>query len=260
MKRAMYFTLDGILAATIIVSAVFLYMTFSTSEQDSSQLQATASDAVNILNTMTVSEVNSPLTSQVLATNLVTENDTVIRAIGVLWATNNPLAQNFTEYVMSDFSPRYSYAVYLEGTLLMNRSLMLQSQASKVTAAKQQISGVAQSKPLAGNTATSFLKRLENKSTSSFAYLGGFIGQGNITVILNLPSDVDSTRVQNLLLELDTPQEFALYINNQYCTVFTPSTPEMIPDAWNASACINSLVTGDNTFKFVYANLTNAYT
>ena len=252
--KGMYFTLDAIFGAIIIVTAVVLLLTFSQHDQDTSQLQQTSSDAITILNTLTMGELNSTLTSQVLATNLTNANDTVLRAIGVLWATNNSLAQPFTAEVLSTFFPRYSYAVFAEGDLLANRTFEPQSAAVVVSTAKQQVSGVAPGRPVTGNTASAFLKKIENKTTSSYVYFGGFVGQGNITELLTgVPSDVNNSSIRAVILELDTQVPFTLQINGASCGYYIPvALGNLTPDQWLINTCFDKFLPGNNTIGLVF--------
>jgi hypothetical protein len=259
MSRGMYYTLDGIFAAMIIISAVFLLLTFSSQSRDAMPLQTTAHDAVMILNTLTLGELNTPEAVIVRDNNLTNDSDSVLRTVALLWATNDPVAENFTRGVFEEFFPQYSFAVYAEGTRIYDKSLTAESSAVFISTAKQQVSGVAASKPVAGNTATAFLRRIENKSTASFAYFGGFVGQGNITTNLYLPSDVDATRVRGLVMEMDAVAPFTLRINGADCGYFTPVTANMTADWWNISSCSNLLVSGNNSFRLNFSNISTSY-
>jgi hypothetical protein len=259
MKRGMYFTMDGVFAAFIIITAAVLLISYTQSTPAPTSLQLTASDTITVLSTLTLGELGTPLMQQVLDTNLTTANDTVLHAIAVLWATNNSLAANFTNATLANLSTSLSYGVYAEGQEIFSIQRSPQSKARFITTAKQQVSGIAPGQPLSGSTATAYLRRIENKSTSSFAYFGGFVGQGNLTVFLELPADVTSLRIQSLVAELDTPQNFTLTINNVFCGYIKPVQWNMTPTAWDLSGCIPLLGPGNNSLRLNYSNLTNAY-
>lgn len=261
MSRGVYFTFDGIFAALLISSAVFLLMTYTQHEQDTSPLQYTTSDVVGALNTLTVGELrNATLRNDILATNLADENDTVLYAIGVLWAEGDvPLAGSLIEDALHGFENTNSFGVYAENTMLYNNSPMLQSAATRIGTSKQQVSGIAPGKPLSGSTATAYLRRVENKTTNTFTYFGGFVGQGNITVFLNLPEDVNASRITGLQLELDTPQNFTLLVNGTSCGYLEVVQHNMTPTIWDLDSCIPSLGAGNNSFSFLYENISNAY-
>lgn len=223
-KRGFYFAIDGLLAMAIIVTALLLFLSQPKSQYSENQLQTTARDAVNMLNTLTVGELSTPSTAAVLATNLTNGNDTVLRAIGVMWATNNSLAPTYTQEVLDLFVPKYSYAVYVEGDEIMNKTLSPESKAYIVSSAKQQVSGIAQGRPVSGSTATAFLKKVENRSTASYVTFGGFVGQGNLSFLLtDIPSDISNQTIRDMTIELDTPLPFSVLINDAACGYYIPS-------------------------------------
>jgi hypothetical protein len=259
MSKGIFFTFDGLFAALLIVSAVVLLLTFTEQHTERNSLQQSTADTLVVLNTLTVDELDPTMATAVKATNLTNGNDTVIEALGALWAANHTLQSNFSSYILTLFPQNHALAFYANGEQLAIRATTTQANAHRVASTKQPVSGIAPGKPLSGSTATAFLRRVENKTTNSFAYFGGFVGQGNVTTNLLLPTDVTSARVLELRAELDTPSSFTLRVNDQSCGAYTPTAFNMTPTQWNLVNCTQYLVPGNNSFTFIYQNLTTAY-
>ncbi len=261
-RQGIYFTIDGLFAAMLVVLAAVLYLTISHSVDDAGLLQSTAEDGVTVLTTIRVGEFNHSLTQLVIATNVTNENESVLRAIAALWATNNSLAPIYTQTVLMQFLPTASFAIYAETDLLYNRTLIPQTAATHVATAKQQVSGIAYARPISGNTATAYLKKIENKSTASYAYFGGFVGQGNLTFTLpDLPLDISAATIRDVLLELDTPASFTLEVNGVDCGSYVPVYPTTTEiEQWNVVGCEAAFVPGDNDVALVFTDpLTISY-
>ncbi len=261
-RRGIYFTVDAMFAAFLIISALALLLALPPREQETRPLELAAQDSIAILTTLKLADLpDATLKAAVLATNQTNENESLLRVIGVLWATNSTLAPNVTAAAFSGLSLPISYAVYAEGDYLGGGGAVAQSEAYRVYSARQSISGIAQGKPLAGSTATGLLRKIENRSTATFLTFGGFVGQGNITSTIELPSDLITSSVIDLLLELDTPSIIVLRINGNACGTYTPVNPgNSSIDAWLIKNCSSLLVAGNNTINLnLLSSLDQAY-
>ena len=124
------------------------------------------------------------------------------------------------------------------------------------------ISGIEKYKPVTGVSARAYLKKT-NLKTSSFAYFGGFIGQGNISVLIrDIPGDAE---LLGMVVEVDAADDFNLNINNVPCD-YSPSQFDFVPDLdenmtaeqWDIMNCNQSILLGDdNAFEFVMPNNIN---
>ncbi len=257
--KGVLFTLDAMLATLLILTAVVLYLRIDTHAQDSYTSQSVAQDVLLSLDHIKLQDVQTqyPWVETLYNTTTLNPNDSVLYTIAYLWVLNDSRTQNLSHVLDAVTPPRTSLALTLGGTTLYNRTVNTTGRIVGVS--QQQITGLDKGKPVAGTSSSAYLLKLSNKETSSYAFFGGFVGQGNITVKLALPSDFNSSRISALTLALDTPKSFELRINGQHCADLDPVQPNMTPDVWNVSSCDNLLQAGNNSVSLIYDGLTNSY-
>ena len=258
MRRGIFFTLDAFFAALIIVSAIVLLLAVQAPHSSDRTLERQAEDSVRVLTALRVDALPEPLRATVLNETGIEQNMTLLQAIGILWATNSSALTNLTGHVAGVLNDTGNYAVVIEGrTLLENASTPFASARDRAIIS-QPISGIAEGRPLAGSTATALLKKIENKSTSSYSFFGGYVGEGNLTVRLDLPADVTTVDVSSLVFEADVERSFSTYLNGVSCGSFTPVLTPLESTLIDLAVCIPNLVSGLNLFEIRFANLTNA--
>ncbi|HIE34408.1 MAG TPA: hypothetical protein EYP86_04655 [Candidatus Altiarchaeales archaeon] len=106
-----------------------------------------------------------------------------------------------------------------------------ESVADTKTHSERILVGYGRGKPTLGRVAKISLSSIESKLTSSYVYFGGFVGQGNITRILKLPSDAI---IESAYMELNPGNDFYLYVNGVQCgTLYSGSGWNLTADSWN---------------------------
>ncbi|PIN78441.1 hypothetical protein COV14_03355, partial [Candidatus Woesearchaeota archaeon CG10_big_fil_rev_8_21_14_0_10_33_12] len=123
-----------------------------------------------------------------------------------------------------------------------------------LVSARKMISGYEKGRPVKGSTARAYLKSIREKKTASFAYFGGFVGQGNISRELEyIPSDAT---IDNAFIEFDAGTDFNFYINGVLCGSFSPVKVDMSSTRWNISSC-NFLTGTKNNLSIIFTGLLN---
>lgn len=257
-KRGLYHAIDAVIAAAIILGVVLSASNFYLHEVSNEDISYVSEDLVRVLSEIGVKEINNSYIKDLLnKSRLSGRNNTLLEEIGMLWAEGNEdLARNITINVIDSLVPsEYSYGIWIDDNLLYGRN---QSDVHSISTFRKFISGMERGRPTFGQTGRIYLTGKNNRVTSSFAYFGGFVGEGNITKRIILPQNFT---VRNLSLELDAGTDFKLYINGNYSGSFPRGSgngSEMYPDFWtvNSSYLNNSFVAGVNniTIKFEYIN------
>lgn len=261
MRRGFFFSTDAFLAGALFITALLLIIQFPPLTQPTQQLDYAASDTLNALASLRVEELNHTYIDELIADGLV--NDTsvsVLYQIGELWALGETVpARNLTIIALNTTIPsRYGFRLSVGGDTIYNRTRPVGEQ---LIVTRRMVSGIEQGEALRGSSSAAFLKRIRGRELAKYVYFGGFVGQGNLSAHLTLPSDVDGSDVKDFEMELDVEAPFELFINANPCNTFTPTDigDNFTPDYWNLSSCKGDLVSGRNTIVLEFDDVNTAY-
>ena len=126
MKRAQFFTIDSLLAAGIVITAILLTSNFYSSEQQSTNVNYASQDLVRVFSTLTVADSSNPYVINLTLSGQITNlNNTLIEQIGDFWAAGSAdLAKNFTKNLTEEIIPgNYGFSVLVNGDEIYSRSL-----------------------------------------------------------------------------------------------------------------------------------------
>ncbi len=247
-SRGFVFTLDAIIALILVVSVFTIslgMMSFKPAHPSESyeQLHYLAQDSMTAL-----------------------DESTILDQIGNFWATGNCSSPNDNSYCLqakeladahlSKILPknvgyRLRFGNYIITTSGSSRPDI--NNSGIVAIGSRILSGKETGKPVEGYVARAYLTKIISKETSAYAYFGGYVGEGNISRKIELPSDFQAN---NITLELDVISNFTLYINGNYAGHynFTNKTG-FTPVSFNVSKdYLSYLTTGNNTFLIDFDN------
>jgi len=256
MKKAVFFTIDSLLAAGIIIIAIILVSNFYIVEQQKVEVVHASQDLVKVFSTLTIEETNNAYVKNLTESGIIKNtNNTILEQIGNFWAENNiGLAKNFTKNFTEDIIPgRYGFSVLVNGEEIYSRNLPVKR---LLISSRKIISGIAQAKPTEGFTARVLLSGIKSKRTNSYVYFSGYEGDGNLTKKLFLPNDIIS--FNSSYLEVDAGGNFDLYINGVLSGNYAKGSSGgsfMLADKWNISdAYLANFRPGDNTISINFTS------
>jgi len=253
MKKGYFFTLDALFATILIGMALILSSKYFISEIQQPQINYYSQDIVASLSNIKITEVNdSYIQSLISSGEIINLNNSVIEQIGEFYVLNKTeLARNLSIIVSEKLIPdKFGFEILVNGeSIYLNDSPT--GKKDELVSSRRLISGIEKFKPLRGATSKVYLKGIRRKKYSSYLYFGGFVGQGNISGFIVLPSDINIT---GLYLELDAGSDFNLDINGVQCGgIYSAGTGTMTADAWDISSCDNSLAEGaKNNFSISF--------
>lgn len=256
MKKAVFFTIDSLLASGIVILAILLVSNFYSVEKQRAGVNYASQDLVRVFSTMTVGEVNNDYAKFLIANGYITNtNSTILEQIGDFWASGNTdLARNLTKNLTESIFPaEFGYSVLVNGEEIYSRSLPIKL---ALVSSQQMISGIAKAKPTHGFTARVLLNGIKSKKTNAYAYFGGYEGDGNLTKKLSLPTNIIS--FNSSYLEVNAGGSFNLYINSIYSGSYVVSGNNIIADKWNISnAYLSNFRNGENTISMNFTSGNN---
>ncbi|MBI2655540.1 VWA domain-containing protein [Candidatus Woesearchaeota archaeon] len=256
MKKAIFFTIDALLASGIIILSIILISDFYSSEQQKVNIDYASQDLVRVFSAMTVGHAsNAYVANLILSGQIANSNNTVLEQIGEFWADDNiDLAKNFTKNLTEDIIPKnYGFSVLVNGEEIYKRDLPV---SKALVSSRKIISGIAKAKPTQGFTARVLLSGIRSKKTSSYAYFGGYEGDGNLTKKLILPVDIIS--FNSSYLEVEAGGNFNLYINGISSGSYAKGSGgggNMLADKWNISnAYLANFRAGENIININFTS------
>lgn len=267
-RKAIFFSIDSLVAATLIIFGLILVSSFYISEKQATSINYLSSDIIWVLSELKIKEVNNSYVSSLIANGTIPDvslNNSLAEVIGEMWATNKTdIAANLSMIFIDPYiSGRYGYGVYVDDEEIISRSNPLTSAS---LAGQKMISGIEKDKAILGYSTKAYLSSIKDRTTSSVVTFGGFEGEGNITKRLMLPHEFNIT---SAYLELEAGTDFRLYVNGNLCQEFPLGSGNgsyMVPDRWdinisNESVCNKSyFVPGVNNLSFRFEHINENFT
>ena len=182
----------------------------------------------------------------------------ILDEIATLWAENSTPgseemvnASNLArEYLEKMLPPGVGYKLIIEEGVnsfvinSSNESRIPWNDSTTRTHSTRVLVGYGSGLPTFGHVSRASLKSISNKLASDYVYFGGFVGQGNITRFLDLPSDANVT---SAYMELNPGADFDLYINGAPCGHYTGMGWNLTARSWDLnSSCFSG---GRNTIN-----------
>ncbi len=260
-RRGILFTMDALLASLLLLAALVIVLQYFRAPDALDQTSYYAQDTINALNTLTVGELTHPDIAQLISDG-ADPDKTILEQLGTYWAAGDPhRAENLSAAALDELLPdHYGLRISFANDELYTRGDPLARTGTSV--GRRMITGIAQGAALAGATSAAYLSHIQGRELFTYVYFGGFVGQGNLTVALRLPADVNNSDITSLDLEADIEDDFEIFLNGHQCLgLFTPSKPEnYTPEHWNLSACTSDLHAGGNHVEIRFPNdVNNAY-
>jgi hypothetical protein len=212
----------------------------------------------------------SPTIAQLISEKSLTEDEleiSVFNLILTLWAqgedenneTKKELARNITRELINsigNFSKNFNLSIQIYNSTIYGNYTALPKTKNIVSSVLVE-STYSPGKPKYGYITRAYLTEID-KEDSSYLYFGGFVGQGNLSFKLILPSDANITQAY---LEAYSGASFDLYINGNFSGNFTPTTFSNFSANVKGFANYTNLKPGNNTIeiRFTSGNITDWY-
>lgn len=250
-KKGIYYSLDAILAGIFLIGAIYLMTSIPLQESNFQQRAYLSQDLLNSLSELKLSEINSIEIQQSILNGTLQANKSVIEQAGEYWATYDiDSARELINYSFNENLLQDKLVNITIGTDQIFSSGQVLRDDSDSGVSKRMIAGISKGLPITGTSASAYLKKIRSKKTNAYAYFGGFIGQGNVSVNLYLAADFDSSRHIASELKAQIPGSFKLYINSIQCGgTYTGNNDLSI---WNIADCNSSLKNGQNQLKLEF--------
>ncbi len=245
-KRGVFFSLDAIIALGIILLTILLAYPFLNEPKPETELQ---SDIIQSLSSLKIYELDSAYAQGLIADgSLIETNKSVLEALGELYVKNVTQAKLLAEEVLNELETKENIGLWYGNTLLASKNSSAYENAQKVETARQIISGIQEGESVTGFSARAFL---QSKRQTKYAYIGGYVGEGNLTI----PLEFNGVAL-GATLEATTSTNFDVYINDNFVGSYQKSPSQTEPQ--NYTLGVTFFQNGTNNITLRAANLSVA--
>ncbi|MBW2964807.1 hypothetical protein KY363_05075 [Candidatus Woesearchaeota archaeon] len=229
-RTALFFTVDALIAALIMIAGLLLVTSSYVSEQPKTLINNLAQDMMNVLSELEVWEVNNTYIQELVDNGSITDmNNTLLEQIGEFWANGNvTLAYDFASNVSEGIlRASFGYSIMMDNETIYSRPVTVKN--SLVTS-KKIITGVQKAKPLKGYIAKAHATAVSKTTTmvvpfapAGAGWKGSASAPGVVQVIkyFELPDATILNASIYLSLHLDrgSPDWDIVVINNGLCNI-----------------------------------------
>ncbi len=216
----------------------------------------TSQDMLDVMQELRVEELDDAWVQEHIDNaSIFDPSISVLDQLGQFWAENDSTSatQLFTVAmgdVIDDFD---NIALRAESDELFRTG---SAEYTTLAASSRLITGIEEGQATTGSSSSAYLKNVRNKKTSSYVYFGGYVGQGDIQVELDLPNDFTPSSFISSELKLETPGNFSIEINGITCgSTYQGIDGEVV--IWSLDACNASLQNNQNTIDLEFNSALN---
>jgi len=230
-KKGFFFTVDALLAASILLGGLIILSSNYISTQPTIHLNYLSQDIINCLDTLKINELNNSYVDGLIANGNITDtNNSILQQVGEFWAAEKfEIARMFMGNITEDILPdRYGFGMWISEDLIYQRD---NPPPSSRSSARKLISGIEKKKPVKGfiskARANNFIKvgtEVISFSPEGAGWEGDFSNPGEVVIqkYFELPANINvtnSTFYVSLHMEDDGPDWQVININNGLCTI-----------------------------------------
>lgn len=163
-RSGIFFSIDAIIAASIIILAVTLSLSVHRSDRPLLSVNHLADDLVMSLAELKVNQINNSYVASLINEGYITKlNNTILEQIGELWAERElEQAKNLSMEFMKYLPSGYGYGVYVDSEVLIeNNSIPI----SNLVSTHKLISGIQKNRSSDGYIARAFATKARKNNT-----------------------------------------------------------------------------------------------
>jgi hypothetical protein len=239
-KRGYFFSLDALIALLIIIGVVIF---IKPPQPQNYHQENIHSDLLDVLSNLKIGDINNSYVKQLIANGNITNlNQSVLEQIGEFYANGDPLAQQLAENILTNLNLQENVGLYFDNILIADAGSVSYNDAEEIATSRQIISGIQ-----AGGAATGFSSRAflfaENKV--EYFYLGGYVGDGNITA--RFEGNITSAKIEGVFSD-----PFDVYINSIFADNYVPISN--VPFTIDLNPHLGKFGSGENLIQLKSSN------
>ena len=230
-KKAFFFTVDALLAASILLGGLILLTSSHTNRQPIVHLNYLSQDLIDSLDNLKINELDNYYVDELIANGNITNlNNSILQQLGEFWSNDRQdIAEYFMLNITQDVVPNiYGYGVWINNDLIFQRDT---PPPRSRTAARKIISGVEKNKPISGymskaraNTFTGMGTLILPFNAEGSGWKGSIIIPSDAVIdkYFELPADINITNETfyiSVHIQSGGPDWDVVDINNGTCII-----------------------------------------
>ncbi len=236
-KKAVFFSIDALIAVGIILAVVVAGYMFRTEKQQETLIHY---DIISLLSTTQSGELDNTYLQSLIEGGEVSPNKTVLEVIGELYVVNRTRAVTLTQSLLENVETKHNIGIWAGDALIAIKNNTPYEDARNRDIARQFISGIREGEGVTGYTARAFLT---TRHQTTQTYFGGYVGDGNITVQTYYSGNITKTELE---IAMNTNAE--IYVNGILAGNYAASPSVTIPA--NYTLPTELFRNGTNTVEF----------
>lgn len=249
-KRGFFFSTDALLALFLVVLGIYLVSTMYINDTPGDNVSFASEDAMSVLSSTKVKDLNNSYVNKLANNGTIDNNSNIVEGIGALWAKGKTdMARKLAKNVTASLVPEgHGVSFVINDDVLYTNNL---TKGEELASYKSLVTGYGEDKPLNGTSARVYLSSIGEHKREAFTYFGGYIGQGNVTHSIELPTDFSGENFIDASIKAEIPGDFHLFINNISCGGLYDGSEGEVQE-WDLDSCSSSFQPGGNRVKFVF--------
>ena len=237
-KRGLFFSIDAVIALMLIVALVGAGYVVIRHNKNPAELQY---DVLNTLAAVHIGELNDAFVQSLIASGEIADpNKSALEVIGEYYVTNKTRAEEIASRFLEGLETKENLGIWYGSSLIASKNQTSYKDAQQIDTARQFVTGIQEGESVTGFSARAFLS---SRTQTKYTYIGGYIGDGNLTLNVNYQGNLAKAT-----LELAASENFTLYINGVSAGVYNASVTIEQPRNYTLPALF--FRNGTNTLEF----------
>jgi hypothetical protein len=218
-RRGLFFSIDALIAMLFILLTILLITPIIRHKIIESKIEQ---DIIVSMSSIKIGEINNSYVKSLISQGIITDlNKSLLEQVGEFFLTNKTISQRIAQEFLDEIEVKENIGLWLDNSIIATKNTTSYNNSKQIQVSRQIVSGIKEGQNLTGFSARSFLlNTLQNK----YHYFGGFIGEGDLELIMNYGGNISSAT-----LEIAINNNFNLYINNIYQGNYQHSINNMTP-------------------------------
>jgi cysteine-rich repeat protein len=235
-KKGAFFSADALLALLIILFVILAVGPSFESRGVESEVHV---DSLQILSTLETRELEATVLGNIKGF-VSSEDQSVLESVAELQALGeDDFARDVVESVFDSLDITENIGIWVDGELVYSKNETPFEDAEDVKVARKSITGVF------GENTTGYSARafLSSDARSEYFYLGGYVGDGNLSMLVNISGGVNFVEA-----ELVINDGFELFVNGVSQGNYGASPSQTEPGSYDIP--VDDFVNGTNLIEF----------
>jgi len=243
-KRGYFFSTDALIAFLIVIAVIFMIRPVAREVTIRPQFHY---DIMEIMSSTTVGKLENAVVQQLISEGKINNtNNTLLEQLAEFYALGmDNEARALAQLILQEIPPSYNAGIWINDEFIAGKNTTAIENAREVWVARQAITGLEKGYGVRGYSA---IANLLSSSKTKYFYLGGYVGNGNISVIV----DYNGTLL-GASIEAQFGTNFTLYVNGNKIADYTARDSIL---SINLDAYLNYFHEGENVISFISRNKT----